>query len=60
MTTPAVTISETTSLEHVAEQLTQQRIRRLPVVDSAGSLVGIVSRHDVLVWASRRVPSVTR
>jgi len=60
MTTPAVTISETTGLEHVAEQLTQQRIRRLPVVDAAGSLVGIVSRHDVLVWASRRVPSVKR
>src|SRR3954447_3771439 len=34
MTSPAVTISETTSLEKVAEQLTQQRIRRLPVVDA--------------------------
>src|SRR5205823_1278625 len=60
MTAPAVTIAESTSLEHVAEQLTQQRIRRLPVVDAAGSLVGIVSRHDVLLWASRRVHSVAR
>jgi hypothetical protein len=57
MTAPAETISESTSLEHVASQLTQQRIRRLPVVDSDGKLVGIVSRHDVLLWASRRVPS---
>ena len=55
MTAPAVTISESTSLEKVAEQLTQQRIRRLPVVDANGNLVGIVSRHDVLLWASRRV-----
>jgi CBS domain-containing protein len=55
MTAPAVTISESTSLEHVAEMLTQQRIRRLPVVDASGALVGIVSRHDVLLWASRRV-----
>ncbi|MBV8718617.1 MAG: CBS domain-containing protein [Chloroflexi bacterium] len=55
MTAPAVTVSESTSLEKIAEMLTQQRIRRLPVVDASGSLVGIVSRHDVLVWASRRV-----
>ena len=57
MTTPAVTIPETTSLEQVARQLTQERIRRLPVVDASGNLVGIVSRHDVLLWASRRVPT---
>lgn len=57
MTSPAVVVAETTSLESVAAQLTQQRIRRLPVVDAAGKLVGIVSRHDVLKWASRRVPA---
>jgi hypothetical protein len=60
MTSPAVTIAESTPLEQVAEQLTGQRIRRLPVVNAAGTLVGIVSRHDVLVWASRRVPGATR
>jgi CBS domain-containing protein len=60
MTAPAVTITETTSLEHIAQQLTHQRIRRLPVVDASGNLVGIVSRHDVLVWASRRVPAPSR
>ncbi len=57
MTSPAVTVSETTSLEHVAEQLTQQRIRRLPVVDGEGRLVGVVSRRDVLRWAASRVPT---
>src|SRR6266852_8201233 len=45
MTSPAVTVAENTSLEHVAEQLTQQRIQRLPVVDSDGRLVGVVSRR---------------
>jgi hypothetical protein len=59
MTSPAVTIAESTSLEQVAEQLTRQRIRRVPVVDAAGNLVGIVSRRDVLVWASRRVSEST-
>jgi CBS domain-containing protein len=56
MTSPAVTVSETTRLEHVAEQLTRQRIRRVPVVDEQGRLVGIVSRRDVLKWAASRVP----
>jgi predicted transcriptional regulator len=60
MTSPAVTIAESTGLEQVAEQLTQQRIRRLPVVDGGGNLVGVVSRRDVLRWASRRVPDATR
>jgi CBS domain-containing protein len=56
MTAPAVTVSESTSLERVAEQLTQQRIRRLPVVDAHGMLVGVVSRRDVLQWAASHVP----
>jgi CBS domain-containing protein len=55
MTSPAVTVSESTRLEHVAEQLTRQRIRRVPVVDDQGQLVGIVSRRDVLKWAASRV-----
>ena len=54
MTSPAVTVPDSASLEDVAHQLTHQRIRRLPVVDASGDLIGIVSRHDVLVWASRR------
>jgi CBS domain-containing protein len=57
MTSPAVTVSESTSLEQVAEQLTRQRIRRLPVVDDQGRLVGIVSRRDVLKWAASQVPT---
>jgi CBS domain-containing protein len=57
MTTPAVTVSESTRLDQVAELLTQQRIRRLPVVDDHGALVGVVSRRDVLRWAASRVPA---
>jgi CBS domain-containing protein len=59
MTSPAVTVSESTSLDRVAEQLTQQRIRRLPVVDANGGLVGVVSRRDVLRWAASRVPTAS-
>jgi CBS domain-containing protein len=59
MTSPAVTVAETTSLESVAELLTQQRIRRLPVVDAQGNVVGVVSRRDVLRWAASRVPAAS-
>ena len=45
-------------LKKVAEQLTQQRIRRVPVVNGQGQLIGIVSRRDVLRWAASRVPVV--
>ena len=54
MTTPAVTVTPGTRLEAVAELLTQERIRRVPVVDAQGKLVGLVSRADVLRWAARR------
>jgi CBS domain-containing protein len=57
MTWPAVTVLESTGLEHVAEVLTQQRIRRVPVVDADGHLIGVVSRRDVLRWAASRVPA---
>ena len=57
MTSPAVTVVESTSLEQVAEQLTRERIRRVPVVNERGQLVGIVSRRDVLKWAASRVPA---
>jgi CBS domain-containing protein len=60
MTSPAVTVSELTGLEQVAEMLTQQRIRRLPVVDANGDLVGVVSRRDVLRWAASRVAESSR
>jgi CBS domain-containing protein len=52
MTSPAVTVSEDTTLERVAELLIQQRIRRVQIVDTDGQLVGIVSRSDVLRWAA--------
>ena len=55
MTSPAVTVDESTGLQAAAELLTQRRIRRLPVIDARGSLVGVVSRRDVLRWASSRV-----
>jgi len=48
MTSPAVTINAETSIPAAARVMTTHHIRRLPVVDQDGKLIGIVSRRDLL------------
>lgn len=47
MSTPLITISPEASLKNAAELMSQYRIRRLVVVDSAGALSGIVTAGDI-------------
>jgi len=53
MTQPAVTITPDESLEHAARLMYNCRVRRLPVVEADGRLVGIISRADVLAAFDR-------
>jgi CBS-domain-containing membrane protein len=53
MTTPAVTVSPTTSLKEAAHIMHARRLKRLPVVDEAGVLVGVLGRLDVLQSIAR-------
>jgi CBS domain-containing protein len=48
MTAPAVTIHPDASLTAAAGLLSAHHLRRLPVVDPDGTLLGIISRRDVL------------
>jgi CBS domain-containing protein len=48
MTTPPVTIGPDDSLADAARLMHDRHVKRLPVVDQAGRLVGIVSRVDLL------------
>ena len=48
MTSPVITIHPEAPLGAAARLLNGHRIRRLPVVDPAGKLIGIVSRRDLL------------
>lgn len=48
MTTPAVTVNARATVVYAARELTRHDIKRLPVVDENGTLVGIVSRKDLL------------
>ncbi|MGB0087487.1 MAG: CBS domain-containing protein [Rhodomicrobiaceae bacterium] len=56
MTKDVVTVSDQSYVQDAAKLLLQHRISALPVVDSAGGLVGIVSEGDLI----RRVESGTQ
>lgn len=48
MTTPAITVTDNATVAGAARLMTQHNVKRLPVVDDDGKLIGIVSRKDVL------------
>jgi CBS domain-containing protein len=48
MTSPAVTVTPDVSIVHAARMMQERGVKRLPVVDPEGHLVGIVSRRDLL------------
>ncbi|MGW8952037.1 CBS domain-containing protein [Streptomyces sp. NPDC055709] len=48
MTAPAVTVRSGASLPHAARVMARHGVKRLPVVDDAGVIKGIVSRADLL------------
>jgi CBS domain-containing protein len=53
MTQPAVTAGPDDPIEQIARMMHFMRVKRLPVVNSGGQLVGIVSRSDVLATFDR-------
>jgi CBS domain-containing protein len=53
MTRPAVTVQPDDPVEQAVRLMYARRVKRLPVTDSAGHLVGIISRTDVLTVYSR-------
>jgi CBS domain-containing membrane protein len=48
MSSPAITTTPGTDIAEVARILDDRRIKRLPVVDEEGRLVGIISRADIV------------
>ena len=48
MTTAVVAVRPEDTVEHAAKLMYDRGVKRLPVTDDSGSLVGIVSRADVL------------
>ena len=48
MSSPALTISPETSFQDALKLMHERKIRRLPIVDRDGVLVGLVSERDLL------------
>jgi CBS domain-containing protein len=53
MTTSLFVVDRNTMLSEAARLMTEQNVKRLPVVDPDGHLEGIVSRGDILVAFAR-------
>lgn len=51
MTSPVITVLADASPQQVADTLTRHGVSGVPVVDQAGTLVGLVSEHDLLTKA---------
>ena len=60
MTAPAITVGPWCRIAEAAQLMTERRINRLPVVDGDGSLVGIVSRADLVRAYLRTDEQLTR
>jgi CBS domain-containing protein len=60
MTTPAVTVPPTATVTNAARHMHAAGVKRLPVVDEAGRLVGIVSRADLLKVFTRTDEAIRR
>ena len=48
MTKPAITAGPEADIREIALTLDEKRIKRLPVVDEQGKLIGVISRADIV------------
>ena len=55
MSTPVVSVRESTPVEDCAKLMEDKQIRRVPVVNGGGMICGIVSQADIAKNASRKI-----
>jgi CBS-domain-containing membrane protein len=60
MTAAVVAVRPQDTVEHAAKLMYDRRVKRLPVTDAAGHLVGIISRADVLSVFDRTDEDIRR
>ena len=58
MTTAVVAVRPEDTVEHAAKLMYDRGVKRLPVTDESGRLVGIISRADVLSVFDRTDPAI--
>ena len=57
MTAPAITIDPKATIAEAARMMHARHLKRLPVVDESGRLVGIVSRSDLIKAMAEATPA---
>lgn len=60
MTSAPLTVSETSGVAEAIERMQARRVRRVPVVNDSGDLVGIVSLDDLLPIVAEELGALTR
>ena len=60
MTSPPVTVAPDDTLERAARLMYTRKVKRLPVVDEGGHLVGIIGRADLLTVFDRSDEDIRR
>lgn len=48
MTTDVITASEDTTIEDMATLMVDKNVSRIPILNSEGKLVGLVTKHDII------------
>ena len=59
MTSPAITVAADATVFEISNIFTQKNINRVPVIDSEGKMIGIVSRADIVrasLMAGKKLP----
>lgn len=54
-----VTIAEESEIYEAMQSMRTHHVRRLPVVDAAGHLVGIVTFDDMILWMGEQLSNLT-
>ncbi|MBU3896908.1 MAG: CBS domain-containing protein [Nanoarchaeota archaeon] len=55
MTTNIITISPENTLEETAKEMTENKIKKLPVIDEVGKIVGIVTASDLVAYEQKMI-----
>jgi CBS domain-containing protein len=55
MSTPVISVTPDTDIEDCCRAMEEHQIRRVPVVDEAGSCCGVVSQADIARAGSRKL-----
>ncbi|MDH5203630.1 MAG: CBS domain-containing protein [Nitrospirota bacterium] len=58
MTSPVITVSVEKSIFDVTKLMNKYRVRRFPVVDAEGNIVGVVTLSDILVFIGQEMKNI--